>query len=104
MKKTLYFGLLAMVILISGCNGPAARQNNVNIESFAYNPATITVQKGTTVTWTQIGSVIHTVTGDGFDSGNLNKGQTFSWKFNETGTFVYKCFNHPGMSGEVIVK
>jgi len=39
-------GLLAMVVLISGCYGPAAQpgQNNVNIESFAYDPATITVQ------------------------------------------------------------
>ena len=110
MKKTFFLGLLAMVLLVSGCYGPKTEpatppgQNNVNIESFAYNPATITIQKGMTVTWTQIGSIPHTVTGNGFESGNLNKGQTFSWAFSETGTFSYRCSNHPGMSGEVIVK
>lgn len=109
MKKALFLGLLAMVVLISGCYGPKSEpaappgQNSVNIENFAFNPATITVQKGTTVTWTQMDSAQHTVTGNGFDSGNLNKGQTFSWTFNETGTFSYKCSNHPSMSGKVIV-
>lgn len=110
MKKIMFLGLLAAFIFISGCYGPkteqtaAPGQNNVNIENFAFNPATITVQKGTTVTWTQMDSAPHTVTGNGFDSANLNKGQTFSWTFNETGTFSYKCSYHPAMSGEVIVK
>jgi len=76
-------------------------QNNVNIENFAYKPATITVQKITAVTWTQMDNAQHPVTGNGFDSGNLNKGQTFSWTLNETGTFSYKCSNHPSMRGEV---
>ncbi len=109
MKKIMFLGFLVALVLISGCSGPESEpsttpgQNNVNIENFAYNPATITVQKGTAVAWTQIDSAPHTVTGNGFDSGNLNKGQTFSWTFNETGTFSYKCSIHPTMGGKVVV-
>jgi plastocyanin len=76
----------------------------VQIKGFAYNPATITVPKGTTVTWTQLDSgVQHTVTGSDFDSGNLNAGDMFSWTFNKFGTFSYSCSNHPNMIGTVVV-
>ena len=77
------------------------------ITGFAYNPATITVPKGTTVVWTQKDSVSHSVTiasGSGFDSGLLSQGQTFSHTFNEAGTFDYGCSIHPSMSGKIIVK
>ena len=76
----------------------------VQIKGFAYNPATITVPKGTTVTWTQLDSgVQHTVTGNDFDSRNINAGDTFSWTFNKVGTFSYSCSNHPNMIGTVVV-
>ena len=80
--------------------------DSVEIKGFAYNPATITVSSGTTVTWTQQDSAVHTVTsvsGNILDSKNLVKGQTFSYTFDETGTFKYFCSNHPSMKGEVIV-
>ncbi len=76
---------------------------SVQIKGFAFNPATITVPKGTTVTWTQMDSVQHTVTGSGFDSGNLNTGVTFHWTFNNAGTFTYGCSIHSSMTGTVIV-
>ncbi|VVB97604.1 Halocyanin [uncultured archaeon] len=79
----------------------------VEIKGFAYNPANITISKGTTVVWTQNDSVSHTVTiasGTGFDSGTLNQGQTFSYTFNEAGTFIYGCSIHPRMSGKIIVQ
>jgi len=76
----------------------------VQIKGFAYNPATITVPKGTTVTWAQMDSgVQHTVTGEGFDSGILNAGDTFRWTFKKAGTFSYTCSNHPNMLGIVVV-
>jgi plastocyanin len=76
----------------------------VQIKGFAYNPAMITVPKGTTVTWVQLDSgVQHTVTGSDFDSGNLNAGDTFSRTFNKVGTFSYSCSNHPNMIGTVVV-
>jgi len=50
--------------------------------------------------------VPHTATGSGFDSGNLNVGQSFSQSFNSVGTFSYHCQYHGslGMVGTVVVK
>jgi plastocyanin len=79
----------------------------VEISGFAYNPATITIPKGTTVVWTQKDNVSHTVTiasGSGFDSGPLSQGQTFKYTFNKAGTFDYGCSIHPYMSGKIMVK
>jgi plastocyanin len=76
----------------------------VQIKGFAYNPSTINIPQGTTVTWAQMDSgVQHTVTGNDFDSGNINAGDTFKWTFNKIGTFSYSCSNHPNVIGIVVV-
>ena len=112
MKKTWIIGLLVIAVLISGCTGPKTETqpaqtsqttNTVEIKGFAFNPAAITIPKGTTVTWTQKDSAQHTVTGNTFSSDILSQGQTFSYTFNETGTFEYQCHIHPNMRGKVIV-
>lgn len=80
----------------------------VSIEDMAYVPASITVTKGTKVTWTNYQAVIpHTVTSDTkglFDSGKMHKNDTFSYTFNDAGTFTYYCTHHKKMHGTVIVK
>ncbi len=38
-----------------------------------------------------------------FDSGIMETGQTFSYTFNEAGTYEYYCTVHPGMTAQVIV-
>jgi plastocyanin len=77
----------------------------VNVVDFAFEPATVTVAVGTTVTWTNRGERPHTVTAqDGsFDSGRLDPGEEFSVTFDETGAFAYFCGFHPDMQGEVVV-
>ncbi|MFZ3167073.1 MAG: PQQ-dependent sugar dehydrogenase, partial [Candidatus Methanoperedens sp.] len=78
---------------------------SVDITNFAFNPANITILKGTSVIWTNNDVDAHTVTSDTgvFDSGTLNQGNTFEFMFNDTGTFKYHCALHPTMQGEVIV-
>jgi len=78
---------------------------SVSAVDFKFVPKTITVSPGTTVTWTNNGQSPHTVTGSGFDSGNLNPGQTFSHTFSTSGTFNYHCQYHQnlGMVGTVVV-
>ena len=88
-------------ITVNGDNG-----DSVDIKGFAYDQATLTISKGTTVTWTQHDSAVHTVTsvsGNVLDSQNLAKGETFSYTFDEAGTFEYYCTIHPSMKGEVVV-
>jgi len=43
----------------------------VEIRGFAFNPASITVRVGTTVTWTNADSTAHTATGPTFDTGPI---------------------------------
>ena len=79
--------------------------------NFGFNPATITIAVGTTVTWTNTTGAPHTVTSDdgtSFDSG-LNtpisaSGGTFSFTFTKAGTFAYHCQIHPFMKATIIVQ
>ena len=85
----------------------ATATNNVEISSFKFSPADITVKKGTTVTWTNEDSTAHTVTEtdgkDGPKSSSLNQGQSFTFTYNTVGTFKYNCSIHTDMTGSVTV-
>lgn len=79
---------------------------NVDIRSFAYSPATLTIKKGTKVTWTNYDTAPHTVTsvsGGVLNSPRLTTGQSFSYTFANTGTVNYYCTIHPNMKAAVIV-
>jgi plastocyanin len=99
--------LFAVIQTVSAENRQAA--NSVSIKDVngipSFSPASITVTKGTTVTWTNNDDLSHTVTSDTgiFNSGVLNTGQTFRFTFNNIGTFNYHCSIHPFMVGKVIV-
>ena len=78
----------------------------------SFVPDTLTVSKGTTVTWTNGDSTLHTVTsgsaesgnsGTEFDSSYLAAGKTFQHQFSISGTFDYYCTLHPYMKGKVVV-
>lgn len=79
--------------------------DHVNIASFAFGPAAITVKPGTTVTWTQQDEDQHTVTAnDGsFTSSPLITGTTYTHTFTAPGTYAYHCSIHPFMHGTVVV-
>lgn len=83
---------------------PQDSTNAINIENFSFNPNAITVKKGDSVTWTNNDAAPHTIKSATFNSVVLNKGQSFSFTFNDTGTFNYSCSIHPSMAGEIIVE
>ena len=83
----------------------------VDIKTFAFDPAVMEIPVGTTVIWTNRDAVNHTVTSgipgtvDGtFDSGNFNQDGTFSFTFTEAGSFDYFCQRHNHMRGTIVVK
>jgi plastocyanin len=86
---------------------PAApvRGNEVTIDGFAFQPASLTVTAGTTVTWTNRDEEPHTVAAsDGsFHSPGMGTGATFTHTFAAAGTFDYVCSIHPMMRGTVVV-
>lgn len=79
--------------------------NQVNIDGFAFAPATLTVTAGTTVTWTNRDEEPHTVAAsDGsFHSPGMGTGATFTHTFTDPGAFDYVCSIHPMMHGTVVV-
>ena len=85
----------------AGNNGPAA----VGIIDLDYDPRSLSIQPGTTVIWTNVGAIPHTVTAEGqFDSGILTTGQTYERTFATVGTYDYLCTLHPNMVGQITVE
>ena len=78
----------------------------VGMTSSSFTPDILTIKAGTTVTWTNESSLVHTVTSDTdlFDSGNMSKEASFSYIFNEPGTYTYHCIPHKAyMIGTIVV-
>jgi plastocyanin len=106
---------VALVLAGAGCGsssvpsstGGGTKAATVTIKNIAYNPPTIQIHPGQTVTWKFAdGPTPHTVTADdhSFDSGMMSSGQ-FSHRFDAAGTFTYTCTVHPQqMKGTVVVQ
>lgn len=84
--------------------------HEVSVVNGTYSPREITINEGDTITWTNNGTMDHTVTADdrSFDSGLLSPGESFSLTFDDSGIFPYYCIPHGapggvGMSGQIIV-
>jgi len=78
----------------------------VTIQDFQFAPATITIQAGTAVRFTNGGTTKHTATADddSWGTGTLNAGENFSRYFKQAGTYTYHCSYHPTMTGTIIVQ
>ena len=83
----------------------AAANGAVTITDFEFSPTTVNVNVGDSVTWLNRGPTVHTATAsDGsFDSGNMTRGKSYSYKFTKAGTYSYICTPHPFMKGKVVV-
>ena len=69
----------------------------------SFVPNTITVKKGTEITWTNRDIVEHDVTGNGWASGMIAPGAEYKHTFDTVGSFDYKCSIHTTMQGTVNV-
>lgn len=87
-----------------------------------FNPATINIRVGDTVTWQNSSELVHTVTDDpalaqdpansvlppgaqAWDSGDLAPGQSYTKTFTVPGEYRYFCRPHEaaGMVGTIVV-
>jgi plastocyanin len=89
----------------AGVRTSASATTTVGIYDFSFRPGRVTVNVGDTVQWTNNGRERHTATANDstFDSGVLSSDQTYSYQFNNTGTYNYTCTIHPRMRGTVTV-
>jgi plastocyanin len=89
--------------------GMAAAEEGTTIivaKSFMFAPAALTVKAGSTVTWTNHDQEPHTVASDSglFRSNALDTNDSFSFRFDQPGTYHYTCSIHPQMVGTIIVQ
>ncbi|MBV2359006.1 cupredoxin family copper-binding protein [Thalassococcus sp. CAU 1522] len=75
----------------------------VTISGFAFQPAMLTIEVGTSVTFVNADSAPHTATGQGFDTGRLGRGDEATLTFAQPGTYDYVCRFHPAMTGRITV-
>jgi amicyanin len=79
--------------------------NAVNIKDFKFDPASLTVPVGATVTWTNQDEEPHAIAAkDGsFHGSGMDTHGTYSFTFTKPGTYDYICSIHPFMTGTVVV-
>jgi plastocyanin len=77
----------------------------VDVKDFAFVPATVVIEKGEDVKWTNMDQVVHTSTSDTgkWESGDITHGNSFQFRFTTAGTFDYHCTYHTAMKGTVRV-
>lgn len=67
-------------------------------------PTTMTIKKGTAVTFTNRDIVVHSVVGNGFNSGDIKPGESYTKQFNFVGSFDYSDSINPAMQGTINVQ
>ena len=117
-------------VALAACGGADAGTPVVTMQGHTFQPDSMTMQAGETVTWTNDTDEAHTVTavedslptGAGYfssgraadeDAANgdiagelIQPGDSFEWTFEKPGTYRYYCIPHKadGMLGSVVVE
>jgi plastocyanin len=78
----------------------------IEVKNFMFMPTTLTVKAGDKVTWVNKDEEPHTVVSDTgmFRSGAMDTDGSFSFKFDQPGTYHFTCSIHPRMVGTIVVK
>ncbi|MFA5013472.1 MAG: cupredoxin domain-containing protein [Candidatus Paceibacterota bacterium] len=79
-------------------------QETISIKNFTFDPGSISIPLNSTITWVNNDSPIHSIKSNTFNSPNLDTGQTFSFTFDQPGTFNYSCGIHSSEKGTIIVR
>lgn len=109
---------LTLSVAVAACGGGGDEQPNpvavpaasasgattIDMVDLAFRPRALTVERGQTVTFRNVGKVTHNAKGDGFFSRVVEPGDSYRHTFTRTGSFPYVCTFHPGMNGTVTVK
>ena len=93
-----------------GVSNPATAEipqtTNIVVKNFMFMPMSVTVTTGSTVTWSNQDQEPHTVVSDTglFRSGAIDTNESFSFKFDQPGTYHFMCSIHPQMVGTIVVR
>jgi plastocyanin len=104
----------------AGTTAVKADGPSVSTALLAFDPETVTVKKGQTVTWVGGDDITHVLVQGAYSVGSdklrteqtddkafnlrlTKKGQQVSHTYGKAGTFTYYCTIHHGMNGTVVV-
>ena len=112
LRSTRFFALgamLAVALVNSACGGGdtesvAAEPGTVILRPASFEPETIKIAAGDTVTWKWREKVSHNIVGKGGIDKKVADNGTYTHTFEKKGTFDYRCTIHPGMDGSVVVE
>jgi len=111
MKTIVLVVLIVLNVCVAAFGDDAAatatNKKTIEIKDFMFNPTTITVKSGETVTWINRDDEPHTVVSVGKKfqkSSALDTDQEFTVTVTEPGTYEYFCSVHPKMTGTIVVE
>ena len=95
-----------LVSIPAGTSIPGCEESNL-----CYDPPSLIIFTGGEIIWKNNDSSSHTVTSGNiiegpngiFDSGLINSGETFSFKFEKAGKYEYFCMIHPWANASITV-
>jgi plastocyanin len=110
-----YYGLRAIGPKTSATNRSSAlAPAEVTITKTGFNPATISVQSGQAVVWTNNDSVSHAIASDNPspatgqaavpNSSAISPTDSYSYVFNQAGSYSYRDSINSSLEGTVVVK
>jgi plastocyanin len=109
-KSAALIAWVVFALVAAGCGSsesiePVATTEVSMAKSYVFEPKTIEVEAGATVTWTNDDNFTHTVQVDGQEDHKVEQDESVSIAFDTPGTYHYVCTLHrQDMEGEVIVK
>jgi len=102
LRSLVLAALVGVSVLARAAAMPSAPAQ-VSISNFAFDPHSLSVPVGSTVVWINRDDEPHTVTSAAFTSQALDTDESFSFRFDSPGTYVYRCAIHPQMTGTIVV-
>jgi plastocyanin len=99
-------GVALFSIGLAAGDRPKSTTHTVTMEGMRFQPEALTVAVGDTVVWVNKDMVPHTATSDagGFDSKNIDGGESWRYTARSKGDFPYVCTFHPSMEALLHVK
>ena len=111
------FLIVSSLVVVTGCSNSnpsypmdsaaTPSPNTVTMGNSSFISKSMTVAKGTTITWSNTSGTTHTSTSDtgAWDTGDIPAGGSKTTTFNTVGTFGYHCKYHAsmGMTGTITV-
>jgi amicyanin len=108
LKTTLkaIWGLAAILAIVAIAPSARAEETTVKIDNFTFNPPSLTVKAGTTVTWKNEDDIPHTVASATkvFKSKALDTDDSYTFTFTTPGVYEYFCSIHPHMTAKIVVE